>query len=84
MSEVHHPYCPEISSATQFGVCGSSAEEGGSQRAETVTPKASIQELTTDALKAIDSIDYITEHLKQDDLYKKVDTYTHTCILVGR
>uniref|UniRef100_A0A915KMK9 Neurotransmitter-gated ion-channel transmembrane domain-containing protein n=1 Tax=Romanomermis culicivorax TaxID=13658 RepID=A0A915KMK9_ROMCU len=47
--------------------------------------EANVYPLTTDALRSIEAIDYITEHLKQDEEYKQIrDDWKYVAMVIDR
>ncbi|RCN52274.1 Neurotransmitter-gated ion-channel transmembrane region, partial [Ancylostoma caninum] len=61
----HHPFCPSADDRTaSMKVLNSSTE------IERDPATAAYYPLSPDALRAIDAIEYITDHLKQDEEYK--------------
>uniref|UniRef100_A0A914VK49 Uncharacterized protein n=1 Tax=Plectus sambesii TaxID=2011161 RepID=A0A914VK49_9BILA len=90
-AQVHHPYCSlererqrllgNSESAVPALVRDSSADDDR-ERPEVDWVEAQI---STEALNAIEAIEYITEHLRQDDLYKKIrDDWKYVAMVIDR
>ncbi|ETN69160.1 Neurotransmitter-gated ion-channel transmembrane region [Necator americanus] len=76
----HHPFCPSADDRTAtMKVLNSSTEIPR----DPVT--AAYYPLSPDALRAIDAIEYITDHLKQDEEYKMYrDDWKYVAMIIDR
>nr|ACF60609.1 nicotinic acetylcholine receptor non-alpha subunit [Ancylostoma caninum] len=76
----HHPFCPSADDRTaSMKVLNSSTE------IERDPATAAYYPLSPDALRAIDAIEYITDHLKQDEEYKMYrDDWKYVAMIIDR
>ncbi|CAI4227694.1 unnamed protein product [Auanema sp. JU1783] len=76
----HHPYCPSADDATTNVRAMHSPSE-----IEKNPATACFYPLSPDALRAIDAIEYITDHLKQDEEYKMFrDDWKYVAMIIDR
>ncbi|VDL73691.1 unnamed protein product [Nippostrongylus brasiliensis] len=77
----HHPFCPSADESTASAKVLNSTITG-----PTKDPSLSIYyPLSGDALRAIDAIDYITDHLKQEEEHKMYrDDWKYVAMIIDR
>lgn len=76
----HHPFCPSVDDRTPpIEVAKCTTEVVRDPTTSVYYP------LSADALRAIDAIEYITEHLKQDEEYKMYrDDWKYVAMIIDR
>uniref|UniRef100_A0AC34QQC7 Nicotinic acetylcholine receptor beta 1 subunit n=1 Tax=Panagrolaimus sp. JU765 TaxID=591449 RepID=A0AC34QQC7_9BILA len=77
----HHPHCP---SSTDQQLSSTDLTHTENLRPSDTTTSA-FYPLSSDAMRAIDAIEYITDHLKQDETYKMYrDDWKYVAMIIDR
>ncbi|KAK0407735.1 hypothetical protein QR680_003556 [Steinernema hermaphroditum] len=85
-AKIHHPYCSLQRRRRPDDECITlNASASTSEEVDETKPKDISALLSEEAIKAIDAIDYITEHLKQDNYFKKVrEEWKYVAMVIDR